>query len=225
MATPRAYLLAILVGAALGAAACSIDDPAPNLPAPGTRSGGDGNTFDHAADAIAMWDLVMRIDDEGPPGFTSRLHGCAKIRYATLGNVLASLGVDLASTTPQSAGALYQAAATAYGTPDYASRSREAIAITTSGALAEFDLFAAAADEVTAALPGLPRCQIGGAPGPALFDASNTCNADAISCMIGVPALPGHVDVCTKTVARASDPATGKRIAVAAILAAAYLCE
>jgi hypothetical protein len=225
--TRSGYTLTILVGASLGVAACadSLDDPQPNTPPPGTTSGSDGNTFDHDIDAVSVWDLIKRLSDEGPPSFTSHVHSCAKVRYATLGNVLTSLGVDLASTTPLSAAVLYQQAASAYGSPNYANRLRENIAITTSGASAEFDIFAAAADEVTAALTTLPRCQIGGAPGPALFDANNNCNADAISCLIGVPAQPGHVDVCNKSVTNASDPTIGKRLAVAALLAAAYTCE
>jgi hypothetical protein len=225
--TRPGYTLTIVVGASLGAAGCSdgIEDPQATAPPPGATSSSDGNTFDHERDAIATWDLIRRISDEGPASFTSRVHGCAKIRYATLGNVLTSLGVDLASTTPLSAAVLYKAAATAYGAPNYALRIRENISITTSSAVSEFDIFAAAADEVTAALPMLPRCRIGGAPGPVVFDANNHCNPDAITCMIGTPAQPGHVDVCNKSVTGASDPAIGRRLAVAVLLAAAYTCE
>jgi hypothetical protein len=217
-------LFGALIGASLGAA-CGVADPQPNPPPVGSRSGRAGNTFDHDAEAPPSWDVIMRVSDEGPPRFTSRLHGCAKIRYATLGNVLTSLGVDLASAAPQSAGALYAAAANAYGSPGYAGRRREDLAITTSGAAAELDIFAAAADEVTAALPTLARCRLGGAPGPALFDANNSCNADAITCMIGTLAQPEHVELCNRTVTKASAPAIGKRIAVAALLGAAYTCE
>jgi hypothetical protein len=223
--TRHGYLLTIVAGVSVGAAACTSKDPAATEHLAGTTTGGDGNTFDHDNDAIAVLDLIERLAREGPSSFTSRVHGCAKVRYATLGNVLASLGVDLTSTTAGSAGMLYAAAATAYGAPSYGHRTREAIAITTSGASAELAIFAAAADEVIAALPGLARCRIGGAPGPALFDAANNCNIDALTCMIGSPAQVGHVDVCNRTVASASDPAIGRRLAVAAVLAAAYTCE
>jgi hypothetical protein len=43
--------------------------------------------------------------------------------------------------------------------------------------------------------------------------------------LIGTPAQAAHLDFCNITVSSASDPATGKRIAVAALLAAAYTCE
>jgi hypothetical protein len=220
-------ILLILAGASLGVVTCSdgIDPPDGGGPPAGTTSGRDGNTFDHDRDGTSLGDLLERIDDEGPARFTSRVHSCAKVRYATLGNVLASLGVDLASAAPLSAGALYHAAAPAYGSPSYANRLREPISITTSSASAEFDIFAAAAGEVTAALTRLPRCQVGGAPGPALFDANNHCNPDAITCMIGTPAQAGHVDLCSRSVGLASDPEIGKRLAVAALLAAAYTCE
>jgi hypothetical protein len=221
----RGYILTIVAAATLGAAACTSSAPTTTEPPAGTTTGGDGNTFDHDNDAISRLDLIGRLAREGPSRFTSRVHGCAKLRYATLGNVLASLGVDLTSTTASSAGALYAAATTAYGAPSYGHQIRETIAITTSGASAELAIFAAAADEVIAALPQLPRCRVGGAPGPALFDAANHCNIDALTCMIGSPAQAGHVDVCTRTVANASDPAIGRRLAVAAVLAAAYTCE
>ena len=47
---------------------------------------------------VDPWQDVERIEREGPPRYTSRVHSCAKIRYATLGNVLASRGVNLATT-------------------------------------------------------------------------------------------------------------------------------
>jgi hypothetical protein len=223
--TRRGYIVAIVAGAALGAVGCGGDDAMTTTPAAGTTTGGHANTFDHDNDAISVLDLIDRLAREGPSRFTSHLHSCAKLRYATLGNVLAALGVDLTSTAPASAGALYAAAATAYGAPSYANRIREAIAITTSSASAELAIFAAAADEVTAALPTLARCRDGGGPGPAVFDAANNCNRDAITCMIGAPAQAEHVAVCNRTVANASDPAIGRRLAVAAVLGAAYTCE
>src|SRR5262249_33654086 len=140
------------------------------------------------------------------------------------GNVLASLGVNVTNQTSLSAGDLYQNGGVALGQPNYASRIRENIAVTTSAMSREFDIFAAAADEVIAAVPNLTRCQVGGV-GAQMFDANNNCRADGITCIIGAPAQPAHLDFCNITVQQASDPATGKRIAVAALLAAAYTCE
>lgn len=224
--TRLGYTLTMLLGASLGGAACTgtiEDGRPPDMPA-GPTTGGDGNTFDHDNDSISVWDLLDRLTKEGPPPFTSQLHSCSKLRYATLGKLLTSVGVDLASTRAGSAGQLYQTGAAALGAPSYANRIRENLAITTSGASRMFDIFAAAADEIIAALPTLARCQAGGAA-PVLFDAGNACHAEGITCLIGAPAQPGHVELCNLTIARASDPSAGKRLAVAALMAAAYTCE
>ena len=65
----------------------------------------------------------------------------------------------------------------------------------------------------------------GAAFGVSLFNASNQCEADGITCLIGVPATASHVELCNLTVAKASDVETGKKMAVAALLAAAHTCE
>ncbi len=52
-----------------------------------------------------------------------------------------------------------------------------------------------------------------------------TCQASGITCLIGVPATADHVNFCNLTVTSATDTATGKQLAVAALLAAAYTCE
>ena len=110
----------------------------------------------------------------------------------------------------------------ALGAANYANRIRENVAITTSGASREFDIFAAGAPEVIAAFAAnsIARC-----PGATLFDASGACQADGITCLIGQPATSQHVQFCNLTVTSASDQATGEKLAVAAILAAAYTCE
>src|SRR6185436_19416594 len=122
-----------------------------------------------------------------------------------------------------SAGDLYKTGASALGAPSYANRIRENIGITTSGASREFDIFAAAADQIIAAVPTLPRCQVGGV-GPQLFNGA-TCVPEGITCLIGTPAQPTHVQACNLSISTASDQLTGKRIAVAALMAAAYTCE
>lgn len=221
------YTLTILMGASLGVAACSdsIDDPQAK-PDPGSTTGGDDNTFDHENDNISVWELIDRLTKEGPPSFTSHMHSCAKVRNATLGQVLTSVGVNLATTgtaAAPSAGDLYRTGASALGAASYANRIRENIGITTSGASREFDIFAAGADQIIAAVPTLPRCLVGGV-GPQLFN-GNTCTAEGITCLIGTPATASHVQLCSLTITGASDPTVGKRIAVAALLAAAYTCE
>lgn len=216
--------LSLLIGASLAIAGCSdsIEEPAPSTDTGGTTGGVD-TTFDHDNDAISVWDLIERLRIEGPATFTSHVHSCSKVRYANLGTLLTDLGVNVNNTTALSAGALYKSSATAMGTASYANRVRENISLTTSGMSAMFDIFVAAAPEVISALQNntVARCP---AVGP-LFDAANACNAEAITCLIGQPATPGHVDICNKSVTNASDVTTGQRIAVAALLAAAYTCE
>jgi hypothetical protein len=123
-----------------------------------------------------------------------------------------------------SAGALYSSGFNAMGGPNYANRIRENINITTSAMSRAFDVFAAASADIITAVPTLARCQVNGV-GAQIFDGSNACRADGISCLIGVPATPAHLDFCQITVNSAADVETGKRIAVAALLAAAYTCE
>lgn len=218
--------LTLLIGASLGLSACSdsIDEPKNDgTGEPGPTTGDVDTTFDHDNDGITPFELIERTRVEGAPSFTTHVHSCSKVRYANLGTLLTDLGVNVNNTAALSAGALYKSAASAMGIASYANRVRENIALTTSGASALFDVFVAAAPEVITALQNntLARC-----PGVgAMFDAGGKCNQEAITCLIGQPAQPGHVDVCNKSVTSASDATTGQRIAVAALLAAAYTCE
>jgi hypothetical protein len=198
--------------------------PDNSLP-PGDTSGGQGNTFDHNNDDyIDPFTLLNRLAVEGPARYTSRMHHCSKLRIANLGNVLTDLGVNLGNTNQTSAGGLYSSGAIAMGAASYANRQRENISISTSGASREFDILVAAAPEIIAAIPTLPRCLVGGV-GPTMFDAAGNCSPEAISCLIGVPATSTHVQLCNLTVTSASTPAIGQNLAVAVMLAAAYTCE
>jgi hypothetical protein len=216
------FKMTILV-ASFGAIACStdVDDEGTNSQPPtnGT-AGGEDTTFDHENDGYSPWDLIDRLAKEGPPRYTSHVHSCAKVRYATLGNVLRSVGINPANATNLSAGQLYTGGFNAMGGPNFANRIRENIGVTTSGSSRMFDVFAAGADEVITNMSTLERC--GGAT---MFDADNKCRPDGITCLIGAPATVAHLDFCNLTVTSASDVNVGKRIAVAAILAAAYTCE
>jgi hypothetical protein len=221
----RLTLLTILV-ASFGAA-CTDDsgttDTPDNTPPEGSTSGTSDQTFDHDNTTFDPWDVIDRLAKEGPARYTSKVHSCAKVRYRSFGTVLTSLGVNIAPTGATTPGQLWRDGDNAMGAPSFANRIRENIGITTSGASRAFDIFAAAAPEVIAAMPTLARCIVGGQPA-ILFD-GNTCRPDGITCLIGVPALPEHVDFCNLTVANASTVDVGKRIAVAALLAAAYTCE
>jgi len=62
-------------------------------------------------------------------------------------------------------------------------------------------------------------------PNTPLFDAANTCRPEGIRCLIGTQETASHLNFCNLTVSTASTVDVGKRIAVAAMLAAAYTCE
>jgi len=206
------------------ASACTDDLPPSNPPSPGSTSGGTDTTFDHDNNTISPWDLLQRLTQEGPPSFTSHMHSCSKVKYKTLANVLTGVGINAANTTqnPPSAGFLYTSGQNALGGPNYANRIRENVGLTTSGMSREFDIFAAGAPEV---LAGFTANTIARCPGAQLFDAGGACLPTGITCLIGQPATSQHVEFCNLTVSSASDAATGQKLAVATILAAAYTCE
>lgn len=167
------------------------------------------------------YEELERLQREGPPRYSSRVHGCSKMRYLTLGNVLASRGVSLAAGGGDlTAGGIYTTGRAALGAPNYGARVRETIALGLATTAKVFDIFVQAAPELIAGMPARPEC--GGA---ALFDAANRCTADGVSCLIGIPATATHLEVCNQTVARAADPESGKRLAVAVLAAAAHTCE
>jgi hypothetical protein len=209
-------IMSVLV---VGACDQGLTDGTDNTLPPGSAVGGTDNTFDHPDLGVNPFDLIARLQQEGPPSYTSHVHSCSKVRYANLGNIMTSVGINPANATQLSAGDLYQTGFNALGGSNYANRIRENIAITTSGASREFDIFAAGAPEVITNLPTVARC--GGAQ---LFN-GNTCLPEGITCLIGVPATATHVALCNETIVNATDPTTGQRIAVAAMLAAAYTCE
>src|ERR1044071_8572167 len=112
------YTLTILFGASLGVAACTdnVDTGTATDPQPsGTTSGSDENTFDHDNSGISVWDLIDRLTKEGPPSFSSQMHGCTKPSYATLKNILVSVGINTANTAALSAGQLYTSGGPAMG--------------------------------------------------------------------------------------------------------------
>lgn len=219
------YTLAILASSVL-ASACTDETEPVNAPPSGGTSGDQETTYDHDNSGISPWELLDRLQQEGPPSYTSRVHSCPKVKYKTLGRILTSLNITIPTAQPAggdvSAGALYFTGDNALGVANYANRIRENIGIATSGASREFDIFAAAADPVIAAFGSnsITRC-----PGAVLFDANDACQATGITCLIGAPATTRHLDYCNLTVASASDKTVGKRLAVATMLAAAYTCE
>ncbi len=223
--TKRASTLSVF--ASLAMVACVGADPSvpetqPN-PVPGGASGGEDNTFDHPDTQPDVWELYERMNEEGPPKYTARVHSCPKVRYRTLGNVLASRGVNLAGGA-DTAGSSFALSGQALGQPNYGARKRENLDLTTASASKLFDIFAQAAPEIIANMPSLELCKVGGA-GAQLFNQYDQCLADGVSCLIGVSATASHMEICNQTVANASDPERGKVMAVALLAAAAHTCE
>lgn len=227
----RALSITTVVGLALGCAG-SADDPErfdePAAPATeGAASGaagGEDNTYDHPASIPDVWGLLDRMQAEGPPEYAARVHSCTKLRYATLGRLLASRGVDLAATAETSAGAMYRAADQSLGAANYGARAREGHELTTASASKLFDILVQAAPEIIANMPGQPACTVGGA-GARMFNDAGQCTPDGIACLIGLPATAAHLELCNQIIGRASTPELGQSIAVASLLAAAHTCE
>jgi hypothetical protein len=243
----RAILSSLAVTALFGTISCvgqAPDDLSPDtrhktfqedptkdpVQTPGAYVGGEHNTFDHFADLGATgardpFDILAQRQEEGAPEVRTRLHSCQKMQYGTLRNILIGLGVDMDKTSkPPSAGELWKGAAGALGAANYDARVGETILWSSAGAAKLFDIFVQAAPEIIANLPNVDQCKVDGT-GPAMFDDQNSCNPDAISCLIGRPATPEHVAICNSMVKAGSNMDTGKKIAVATILSAAHSCE
>jgi hypothetical protein len=230
--TKSLFLVLVLVA---GASACSSDiEDEPVLPdgpgADNNTAGGDGNTFDHDNGGLSPWEVLANQQAAGPSRYQSRMHGCSKIRYSTVGNLLRSRGIAFPGAAG-SAGAIYTAGANAMGAPSYANRVRENTVLSTSGMSSLFDAFASASSEIIAKMATIEACKVAGTA-PPLFDAGGAqCNAQAFTCLMGLPATPQHLDICNKTIAGAknaagaADQALGQRLAVAVMLAAAHTCE
>jgi len=170
------------------------------------------------------WTELEREQREGPPRYASRIHSCTKMRVATLGNLLASRGVDLAAQDDLAAGKIFSASAVALGGPKYVDRIRETTELGIATASKLFDIYVQAAPEMIAKLPTSPDCMKNGTPAQ-LFDNNNHCVASGFSCLMGMPASPEHLAICNETVKRANTPDEGKRLAVAVLAAAAHTCE
>lgn len=220
----KPLLLGILAAAAFG---CTGEEIAPTEENPlpeGNASGGEENTFNHPGTNIDPFELLERLRQEGPARYSSRIHSCPKMKYDTLGTILASRGVNLANTAALSAGRLWRESDQALGAGNYAARQREGRELSTATASKMFDIYVQAAPEIIAAMPGRAECTVAGV-GAEMFNASNQCTADGIACLLGMPATASHLELCNLTVSRASDVEKGKRIAVASLLAAAHTCE
>jgi hypothetical protein len=200
------------------------DEVVPPPTAPPATSGDQDTTFDHDnSQDLDPWELLERMEEEGPPDFQARLHSCPKMKYRTIGRVLASRGIDLAGGG-DSAGAIYSRSDQALGVANYGARVPEATDLTTASAAKLFDIWVAAAPEIIANMPSRTECMVGGV-GTSMFNAQGQCTVDGITCLIGVPATTTHIDLCNQIILSASSTQVGQTIAVAALGSAAHTCE
>jgi hypothetical protein len=197
--------------------------PGGSLGLPGVTSGGDGNTFDHDNDGSGdPFAVLQRLAEEGPPEISTKMHSCMKMKYATVGNVLKALGVNMAATGATSAAVLYKNGSQAMGAPNYGARVPEAIELSTAGATKLFDIFVQAAPEIITAMPNIAKKA--GQP-VQMFDAGGKCSADGIAFLQGAPATQAQIDLCNNVLGSASSAQIGQTLAVATLLAASHTCE
>lgn len=150
---------------------------------------------------------------------SARLHGCGKIQYATLGKMLSSRGVDLSSSSQTAAARLYATGAQALGVANFTGRVGEAALPTTASTAKLFDILVAAAPEIQANLKNSRAC-----PGTELM-LEGAFTREGVSCLLGKPAKDEHLMLANRMIGEATDPTTGARLAIAALLEAAHTCE
>lgn len=198
--------------------------PGGSLGLAGGTAGGTGNTFNHPDDPNASdpFAVLQRIQEQGPPEISTRMHSCEKMKYATVGNVLKGLGVNMANTAATSAAVIYKNGTQAMGAPNYGARVAEAVELTTAGATKLFDIFVQAAPEIIAAMPNVAKK---GGTAVQMFDASGKCSPDGVAFLQGAPATQAQIDLCNNILGSASTPTIGQTLAVATLLSAAHTCE
>lgn len=193
---------------------------------PDSLAGGPGNTFEHHSDSTGgdngITDPALKKSEDDAVGsaeVVARMHGTQKVPFASLGRILADLGVDIQNQTAGSAGALFRSGGSALGVPNYANRVPEMIVPSTSSLAKEFDIFTAAAPEIIANIQTSARC-----PGVVLV-ANDQFTEDGITCLLGKAARPEHVTLANQLVTEATTPQIGIEIAVATLLSAAHTSE
>lgn len=202
-------------------------------PPPGSDTG--NAPFDHMNDPGESgqkdpFEILKEHAEEGPPEVRTRLHGCTKLRYDAIGQLLASRGVNLAATgTPKTAGQLYATGGDALGIAKFDAREAEANFHTTSGATKLFDIFIQASPEIIANIQNADACKINGVGKP-MFDATDgTCVRETLSCLMGRPATADDLILCNQLASShdgtQADIDRKRQLAVAVFLSAAHTCE
>ncbi|MEO6953299.1 MAG: hypothetical protein ABI321_15980 [Polyangia bacterium] len=199
-----------------------------------TASGGASNTFSHEDDStVDPFQVLARIQEEGPPEVATRMHSCGKMKYATLGNLLTDVGIDPTTGNAMTAGGLYKSGAGALGKPDYSNRLAESAGLSTAGAVRLYDIFVAAVPGIVAAMPTQARCMVAGAPTNMFTTDGTACTMEGITCVTGSPATQQQKDLCDSAVGSSADMVgtgnnaltVGQVVAVASLMSAAHSCE
>jgi len=180
---------------------------------------GENGEYNNSADEVKAQDQQI-----GSPVVVARLHGCTKIPYASLGNVLSSRGINVMNTQQMSAGQLYKTGAAALGVASYAGRVPEMLVPSTAALSKQFDIMLAAAREIQMNKPAMSGCT-----NVQITDAQGNFTKDGLSCLMGKPATQAHVTVANDTITQAQaqglSQAEGQQIAIGALLSAAHTCE
>ncbi len=180
---------------------------------------GENGEYNNSPDEVKAQDQQI-----GSPVVVARLHSCAKIPYATLGNIMSSRGVNVANATQGSAGQLYKAGAAALGVASYAGRVPEMLVPSTAALSKEFDILLAGAREIQMTKPTMPGCNA-----VMIVDGQGNFTKDGLSCLMGKSASATHVTVANDAIAQALakglTQAEGQQIAMAALLEASHTCE
>jgi hypothetical protein len=208
-----------------GGASKAADASLPTTKDPGSLAA-ESNTHNHMGE-LGSTDNGAQSPEEkraeelaiGTPDVVARLHGCTKLSVLQIRSLLASRGVNMASTAPGSAGKIFADGQASLGAPNYGARLPEANFASTASAAKLFDIFVAAAPEIETNLASSSGCG-----GVTLF-ADGAFTKDGVSCIIAKPASDVHVNLANQAIAEATSPAVGRRLGIAALLAAAHTCE
>lgn len=197
---------------------------------PNATAGGEDSTYNHSNDpgGAAPGTVFEPADPAqvramGSPEVTSRLHSCGKMTVASLGEFLESRGLTGNGTRPRnslSGKAIFDRndSAAALGGPNYNGRVPEAPFASTSAVSKMFDIFTMASYDAVDPDWDPPAC-----PGVRLLGDDGKFTKDGISCLIGKPATPEHLDIANDAIAK--NPTDGAQIAIAALLSAAHTCQ
>ncbi len=185
--------------------------------------GSGGSEFEHPFDPFAEYSSNL------PDEVLATLHSCGKMPTGTVSRVLASRGIDIASTAGLSAGQLLRDSRNALGVANYDIRIRENVVPSAAGMTKLLDALNQGATEVIAAMEA---GTVAGCVHPVaemnpvtLFNTDRTqCRPEGIACLTGTAATSNRVDLCNQILNTAT-PEVAERMAAAVVLAGSLMCE